>query len=251
MDNPMSPFLHFPTLSAPYDQALRAAIAYILERYDPLGIIASGSIIRGNPGPSSDFDIFVIRADNQRQRVQKRFAGVPAEIFTNNPAAVRHYFAEERKDGTPITAHMLATGIVVLNRDPVVDELCNEAISWLAQRPDLSPAALTWLRYMTADQYDNAKDIQHTAPAMAALLLHQAVSEMVRYTYLAANRNVPRVKEMIDTLESLNPQLKQLVEGYFLATDNEQRFALADQIAAQTLGVDGFFEWETEPAVFP
>ena len=251
MENPLPPALHFPTLSALYDQALRAAVAYILERYDPLGIIASGSIIRGNPGPSSDFDIYVIRADNQRQRVQKRVAGVPAEIFTNNPAAVRHYFAEERKDGTPITAHMLATGVVVLKRHPVVDELCSEAVTWLAQRPDLSPAALTSLRYMTADQYDNAKDVQQIDPATATLLLNQAVSEMVRYAYLAANRNVPRVKEMISTLESFNFQLKQMVESYFLATDNGQRFTLAAQIAAQTLGVEGFFEWETEPGVFP
>src|SRR3954451_4968125 len=114
MESPLSSFLHFPTLSAPYDQALRAAVSYVLERYAPLGIIASGSILRGNPGPSSDLDIYVIQAGNQRQRVQKRFAGVPTEIFVNNAAAVRHYFAEERQAGTPQTAHIRVTGSVVL-----------------------------------------------------------------------------------------------------------------------------------------
>lgn len=39
MDNSLSSILHFPTLVAPYDRALHAAVTYVLERYEQLGII--------------------------------------------------------------------------------------------------------------------------------------------------------------------------------------------------------------------
>jgi hypothetical protein len=39
----------FPELPEPYDSALREAVAYVLDRVEPLGIIASGTIVRGNP----------------------------------------------------------------------------------------------------------------------------------------------------------------------------------------------------------
>ena len=42
----------WPDLASSYDMALQSAVAYILERFPVLGIIASGSIIRGNPGPT-------------------------------------------------------------------------------------------------------------------------------------------------------------------------------------------------------
>ncbi len=70
------------------------------------GIIVAGTHISGNPDPTSDLDIYVIHAHPQRQRIQKRFKGVPAEIFVNPPAAIRRYFAEEVR--RPSTAHMLA-----------------------------------------------------------------------------------------------------------------------------------------------
>ena len=48
--------IDWPPLTEPYATALRAAVAWILDEYAAVGIIACGSIIRGNPGPSSDFD---------------------------------------------------------------------------------------------------------------------------------------------------------------------------------------------------
>ena len=87
---------NWPELSPHYDAALREAAAYILGRYEVLGLVASGSIIQGNPHATSDFDLYVIHARPQRQRVQKRFGGVPVEIFVNPPVMIRRYFEEER-----------------------------------------------------------------------------------------------------------------------------------------------------------
>jgi hypothetical protein len=51
------PLCCFPDLPALYSGALRQAVAYILGVTEPLGIVASGTILRGNPSPSSDLDI--------------------------------------------------------------------------------------------------------------------------------------------------------------------------------------------------
>ena len=131
----------WPKLDDHYAQALRAAVVYVLEHFDVHGIIVSGSIIRGNPNAGSDFDTYVIHAKPERQRIQKRFHGVPAEIFVNPPAAIRSYFQSEQKSGSPCTAHMLTTGFVILDRNPVVQALIHEAEEAMAKRPDLSDQA--------------------------------------------------------------------------------------------------------------
>ncbi len=105
----------FPALAEPYQSALREAVTYILERYDDaVGIIAAGSILRGQGHATSDLDLYVIRTRPQRQRVQRRFQGVAAEIFVNPPRQIARYFADEARDTRPITAHMLAQGAVFL-----------------------------------------------------------------------------------------------------------------------------------------
>ena len=75
----------WPDLPEKYASALRSAVGFIAENLEPIGIIASGTILRGNPDPASDLDIYVIHRAAKRQRIQKFFAGVPAEIFINPP----------------------------------------------------------------------------------------------------------------------------------------------------------------------
>lgn len=83
-----------------YRLALDQALAWITPHFEPLGIVAS-SIIRGNSHATSDFDLYVVHEQAFRQRVQKRFNGVPCEIFSNNPAQVRQYFARELRLNRP------------------------------------------------------------------------------------------------------------------------------------------------------
>jgi uncharacterized protein (DUF433 family) len=237
--------LAWPTLPSTYDQALRQAVDYILGRYhvNVLGIIVSGTIIQGRPDPTSDFDIYVIHARPQRQRVQKRFQGVPAEIFVNPPAAIRRYFEEEWD--RPCTANMLANGFVVLDRDPVVEELRAEARQWLQKLPELSERQRVWHRYGVVDDFDNAKDIRESDPANASRILHGVVDQMIRYAFLAANRRLPRDKEMLARLGELDPKLGGLARDYYLAAETTVRFQLAEQIALHTVQETEFFEWES------
>ncbi|MFN8440038.1 MAG: nucleotidyltransferase domain-containing protein [Caldilineaceae bacterium] len=243
--------MQLPNLAEPYQQGLRLAIDYILERYSPLGLIVGGSIIRGNPGPTSDFDIYVIHNQPFRQRLQIRFNGTPAEIFVNSPAAVRRYFEDEWKAGRPITAHILTTGVVALNQDPLVDQLIHEAQEWLAKCPALSDAELLWKRYLIVDGLDNARDLIDNDSANAAFFLHDAVQAMLNYYFLAANQNLPRYKEIVATLEKTHPDLGGLVRSYYGASEPKQQLALAEQIALLTIGTTEFFEWESAQEVYP
>lgn len=236
----------WPKLATPYDSALQGAVAHILERFSVLGIIASGSIIRGNPGPTSDFDIYVIHAQPQRQRLQQIFHGVPAEIFVNPPHMIRSYFENEHRDGRPCTAHMLVTGFPVLVNDPVVKALQEEARTWLQKTPSVPEQKLLWQRYALVDLLDNARDLLRSDPECATRILHQAVDGMVDYRFLSNGHFLPRPKEALTKLAELDPELAQVTRVYFQTNNVQIQAQLADTLARRILGITEFFEWESE-----
>ena len=82
----------WPDLPERYSIALRDAVGFILDRFDVVGIVASGTVLRGEPDPTSDFDIYVVNRESFRQRVQRFSRGVPTEIFVNPVSAIRGYF---------------------------------------------------------------------------------------------------------------------------------------------------------------
>jgi predicted nucleotidyltransferase len=237
----------FPLLAEPYNQALHEAVAFILSRFTPLGIIASGSIIRGNPDPASDLDLYVIHPKSYRQRIQKFFNGIPAEIFINPPEQIRRYLVEEQADYRPITAHMLATGFPVLELDPQVGELCKLARQSLAGPPELSAEKRIFMRYMAANWLEDAADLAHRDEAAANLFLSQAVYAIIQYNFIASGKHLPRSKELIAKTEEIAPELGTLVRRFFLTADCANRLELAYQIADRTIQTYGFSEWESTP----
>lgn len=241
----------FPNLTAPYKQALHEAVEFILARTTPVGIIASGSILRGNPDPASDLDLYVIHLQPYRQRIQKFFNGIPAEIFINPPQQVRLYLVEEQADYRPITAHMLATGFAVLEVDPVIAELRQSAVASLENPPQASPEHLTSLRYMAANWLEDAADLAQRDEATANLFLSRAVYEIIRYNFIAEGQYLPRNKELIAVTEAINPGLGILLRKFYATASCATRLDLAYQIADRTIQVHGFFEWESTPSKPP
>jgi len=238
----------WPDLPAPYAEALCEAVRFILERCpDVRGIVVSGTILRGNPAPSSDLDIYVIRRKPQRQRVQKFFNGVPVEIFINPEKKVSDYFAAERRDACPITAHMLSTGFTILDCDGVIAGLQARARQLLQTPPDHSAEALTFARYRTAARYEDATDIASTHPETSRMILGLAVHDMLRYHFLAAHRFIPRDKDLLDVLETWDAPLGALARRFYGAATIEVALAAAEQIADRTIATRGFFEWESTP----
>jgi predicted nucleotidyltransferase len=218
----------------PFDTAIAELEAYVRGRYAPVGVIVSGSIVRGEAGPTSDFDVFVIHDEPWRVREQKRFSGVPAELFVNPPSRVRGYFANEHADARPCTAHMLATGEVLGDAAPVVHQLIAEAKDWLTKPLEPSAEKLAQLRYGPVDLIDDARDVGD--PATQRMLLADAVRDIVAYAFWARRERQPRRKRVLEALAAIDPQAADMVRRWRTVDD-------VAQLARHVLGVDTFFEW--------
>ena len=76
-------------LVPPLDRALSSLERYVRATWKIHGIVVAGSIVRGEAGPTSDLDVCVVHTESWRQRDQRRFENVPAEIFVNPPDRIR------------------------------------------------------------------------------------------------------------------------------------------------------------------
>jgi len=229
--------------------ALAEALAFVRLRWRPLGVIAAGSVLRGEGGPTSDIDLYVIHGEAWRQRSQRRFAGVPFEIFVNPSGQIRRYFAEEQAGARPVTAHMLVTGQVMQEDGAgVVAALRHEAATWLERMPAPSDERLRWERYLLVDLLDNARDVNERDPLSARLLLNQVAQGLLHYRFLAAGRWLPRVKAQRAELAALDPESAALLEQFLGTAGNDPAaLALVETFAQRVLGVVAFFAWESEP----
>ena len=229
----------------PYDRAVDDAAAFIRATWKIHGIVVAGSIVRGEAGPNSDLDIFVVHAEAWRVRDQRRFAGVPAELFVNPPERIRSYFASEHAEGRPCTAHMFATGVVLAGAEPIVGELVAEARDWLAKPLEPTAAELTARRYQAVDLLDDARDLRDVDPAGAALLLAEAVQLIAGYAFWQRARFQPRRKDLVRALVAIDPVAADQVRAFARARgEDAERIALA--LADHVLGVDTFFEWTSD-----
>ena len=239
----------FPKLPAKFDIALRDAVSFVLGSFKPVGIIACGTIIRGNHDATSDIDLWVIHLEPNRQRIQKFFNGVPVEIFVNPPWTIHSYFSHDQSDARPISAHMMATGFVVLATDPLVTELRQKAQWLLTQPPDLSDEAIERARYTAASRFEDATDIGLRNPIGASMLLSQALLEMMRFAFMKARRFIPRDKDLLEEFSLLASDSAAKVRNFFQTSDYDERLRLATKIADEILGVRGFFEWSSSVEV--
>lgn len=238
-----TPAFRWPALAEPYNQALHQAVALIREQYEPVGIIAAGSILRGKPDPTSDLDLYVIHLAPWRQRLQRWFNGVPTEVFVNPPQAIREYLAQEWQERRPRTAHMLTTGHLVLACDPVVAALRAEAEASMASPPP-APEDLTMDRYGLALLYEDAVDVAERDPEAARMIASQAVAALIGHCFVQRGLFLPREKDALTALETLDPDMAQFARGFYRATSIEEALGLAGALCERVVGARGFFAWD-------
>lgn len=236
---------HWPDLPPRYATALRAAVTFALDRFEPQAIVAAGSVVRGEADRTSDIDLFVVQERPYRQRIQRWFGDVPAEIFVNPARAIRAYFAAEHARARPSAAHMIATGFPVLG-GPALDALRAEAAEWLAKRAAITPDDDTFARYTAATLLEDGEDVAERDPALAGALLGEAVMAMLRYHARAAHGTVPRNKNLLLDVARSDGEAADLARRFFLASTIEERLLAARALADRTVGARGFFEWESE-----
>jgi hypothetical protein len=234
-------------LSEQHRRALEQAVAFVRGRYEPWGILVTGTIVRGAPDPNSDLDLYVLHDAPFRQRVQRWFNGVAVEIFVNSESAVSGYLESESRDGELITAHMLATGVVLLATDPHrMEELRLRARASLDQPPRWTEAQLVRGRYAAASFVEDAIDKREADPEVSMRLLSRALEALVSYWFKKHGLNQPRQKEIVGKIESVDAELGALLRRFWGDSSWESRFEAGMTAVDRVLETRGFFEWESE-----
>ncbi len=240
---------HFPNLNEPFATALREVVAYAIEHYNPIGIIGAGSVMRGEGDLTSDIDLYVIFEGNFRQLEHKFFNDVPCQLFCNPPQMMPRYFEEERArlNNGPTTAHMMVSGIVILDRDPRIEQIRKDAKKALALPPKPNKDMLELMRYHAVSALENMLDVRESDPDMAMLEICNALPDMLHYYFLKQGQYVPRHKDTIKQIRQDDPELAQLIHSLFTA-DMESRYDILLQIADKTIEIRGFYEyaWRNE-----
>jgi hypothetical protein len=239
----------WPPLPARYDEALRECVRFLLDRYDVTAILACGTIVRGNPDPSSDLDVNVIHRADYMQRVQRVFSGVPTEMFVNPLPQVYRHMDRGQTERRPQTANMIAHGFAVLDILDQVESLRARAVKLLAQEPTLSDEALTAERYRTALLYEDALDAAPRDKETAAMILGEAVERMLSFRFARARMYLPRKKDLLEILAAFDQETADFARRFYVAGDLPTRLELAGLIADRTIQARGFFEWESTPII--
>ncbi len=234
-------------MSERHRTALEEAVAYVRKRYEPWGILAAGTIVGGNPDLHSDIDLYVLHDASFRQRVQRRFNGVPVEIFVNPESAVRGYIEAEAMEGQPITAHMLVTGVPLLGSDDARFEtlrrLCRES---LEAPPGWSEAQLVQARYGAATLVEDALDKREADPETAMRILGKAMDAVVSYWFKRRGEYQPRNKDVLAAIGDKDPEFGRLCCVFWGDGSSSERWDAALAVADRILATRGFIEWESE-----
>jgi len=230
-----------------HKKSLEDAKNWIEENYKPIGIIASGSIVRGNPNKESDFDIYVIHEKSFRQRVQKYFNKIPCEIFVNSIEQTKTSFIKEQNDNRPVTAHMLATGVVIKGEEnEKVVSILNEAKEYQNKPKELKELDLTLIKYGISNWLEDANDIVEEDEETCNYILGKVSDKIIDYWFLKKKKPLPRIKERFNIIKNEDKVMYESLCSFFKQSELKMKIKLANEIVEKEIGVKGFFEWQTE-----
>ena len=230
-----------------HEIALEQALAWINDNYKPVGIIVSGSIIRGNPDANSDFDIYVIHQEKFRQRVQKYFNQVPCEIFINTLNSAYWYLEDELKSNRPVTAHMISTGKIFMGSDhPDFLKLFEAAKSYSLRTLSLTAQQLISYKFSLANLLEDASDVLETDEQLTEHILNKLVSDIIEFSFRLKEVPLPRIKERLRALHAIDPTQAELISKYYLCHGVKEKYNIAVQILINLDCNEGFFEWSSD-----
>ena len=107
----------------------------------------------------------------------------------------------------------------------------------------VSEESLTLRRYGAVDQLDNALDVVERDPMMARILATEAVSQAIAVWFIERGAWMPRAKDRLHALRSVDAEAARAVELFIESGD----VTAAESAIGVLLGVSGFFEWESIP----
>lgn len=230
-----------------HEIALTEAINWIEENYSAIGIIASGSIIRGNPGKESDFDIFVIHEKSFRQRVQKYFNQVPCEIFVNNIDHINASFLAEQKANRPVTAHMISTGKVIKgSENEHVKTAIRNAGDFKNKPREITEMDIVRDKYSITNLLEDANDTISEDALTCEYILNRTLDKFIDFWFVLNQIPLPRIKERMITLKNKDLDIYNQIQSIFNQNSLSQKLTQTNELIESFVSEKGFFEWQSE-----
>ena len=246
MSSPPAP----PGLPAGYHRAWDSVVAALHADSQVRGATISGSVLRGEGGPTSDLDVYVLVHGRHRWRRTYVCEGVLVEEFRNSEAWIERYLREQDH----IAMHMLGHGTRVLDRDGRLGVLCGEARALHARGPAaLSEQAAVARRYAVWDGWCDAKDLLATGdPAQTIGWIQSQVVRAVEARHALERHWAPKGKRLLTTLRPWDPTMAELLTRFWMTREGDVRaaFAVFDEIVRHVLAPhdpDQPLLWVSEP----
>lgn len=239
-----------PALPARYHAAWSAIVARLAADRRVLGATISGSVLRGEGGPTSDLDVYVLVRGRARWRVSGPLHGVYVEEFVNAPCWIERYLASGDAPGL----HMLGHGTVVVDRSPVFRRLRRRARARFARGPDaLSPEQRLWQRYLVWDAWLDAHDLLAAGGrTQLVCFLEQQIAALIVAHHALRRRWKPKAKRLLESVAAWDPTFARLLGAWYRA-DRRSPLALFRRYAALVRHVlapqdpDIPMRWRTRP----
>lgn len=205
---------------------------------DLLGVLATGSRVRGEGDESSDIDLHVLTGQPRRQRRNITLNDVEVEMFINPPFQIERYFADDRTSGRGVDQHVWSTARAVYDPQGAVAELQAEAQrQWNAGPPPIDGA--DWpVRYPPPDLVRDIGDVIARDPDQAQILIGVLLAELIDVHYRLHGRWRPKAKRVLADLETWDATAANLVRRSCGGTVAE-RFAALKQFMQHVLAPVG------------
>ncbi len=205
---------------------------------DLLGVLATGSRVRGEGDASSDIDLHVLIDQGRRQRRNVVVNGVEVEMFINPPFQIVRYLEDGRRSGRGVDQHMWSTGRAVYDPQGVVADLQAEAQhQWDAGPPPVD--GNDWgVRYLPPDRLRDIGDVIERDEAQAHLIIGVLLGELIGLHYRLQRRWQVKGKRVLADLQTWDVAAADLVRRACRGTAME-RFAALKQFTQHVLAPVG------------
>lgn len=239
----------YPGLPLPYRVALDEVLPQLASDPATLAIFLAGSFLRGEAGPTSDVDLYVVVDSRFRQRRQVvTSVGVLVEMFLNPVEEARRCFTTADYHAM----HMVGFGHVIFSRDA---ELAESLQTEARQAYERGPGPLAGIdfvaaRYSLIDRYEDALDALANDPNRADPALWRALDLAIALSYRLARRWPMKDKRLLADLEKWDPTLATLVNRFYRATSPSERREILEQALRHVLGPTDSLKiepWESVP----
>jgi len=145
-----------------WEKSLNKFLKKWIKNEEVIGIIVCGSYVTGNPTKHSDIDLQIILKEGceWRERGNKIVDGILIEYFANPPEKIIQYFEDDEKRRRKITAHMIYTGKIILDKNGQAKKLKKIAKKYLAKSFEKMPKnKIEIFKYHLWDMLDNLEEV--------------------------------------------------------------------------------------------